>query len=134
MPRPPNPAELTISDLERMLQKRRSALQSLARERDVAQRRVDALDAKIRLLRGGSTVGNGAPGRRRRNETSLVGTLAQVLRKAGKPLNVGDIVEKVQAFGYRSTAANFRALVNQTLIKQRDLFANAGRGLYQIKK
>jgi hypothetical protein len=57
-----------------------------------------------------------------------------VPRDRDKPLSVGDIVEKVQAAGYHSNAANFPALVNQTLIKQRKLFAKAGRGIYQIKK
>ncbi len=64
---------------------------------------------------------------------SLVSTLTNVLSQAKKPLKVGEILEKVQASGYHSKAVNFRGLVNQTLIKQRKLFANAGRGLYQMK-
>jgi hypothetical protein len=55
-------------------------------------------------------------GRRGRNEMSLVATLEQ-----------GTIVEAVKAQGYRSNSANFRAIVNQTLIKEKQ-FSSAGRG------
>jgi hypothetical protein len=132
MPRPPRRNGLTIVDLERLLRKRRSAIDELMRERAYLQKRADILDAKIRLLAGRSVVGNGGASRPR-NAVSLVATLDQVLAKSGKPLNVGDIVEKVLATGYQSKAANFRALVNQTLIKERKRFANAGRGMYEIK-
>jgi hypothetical protein len=128
------PGKLTIGELERMLQKRRSALDELTRERAKLQKRVDAVDTNIRSLSGGAAPSGFTAGGRARNEMSLVEALRAVLSKAGKPLKVGDIVDKVQASGYRSNAANFRALVNQTLIKQRKLFANAGRGLYAAKK
>jgi hypothetical protein len=126
--------KLTINELERMLAKRRSALDELMRERAQAQKRVDTLDARIRLIRGGAGAAGVTASGRARNAMSLVAAMSEVLTKAAKPLNVGDIVDKVQAAGYRSNAANFRALVNQTLIKQQKLFANAGRGMYQIKK
>jgi hypothetical protein len=48
-------------------------------------------------------------------------------------MSVGEIVEGVQRRGYRSGSANFRAIVNQTLIKEK-LFGSAGRGIYQLKK
>jgi hypothetical protein len=127
-------ARLTIRDLERMLAKRRSALDELTRERSQVQKRMDALDVKIRSLSGGAGTSGLTGGGRARNAMSLVAALSDVLTKADKPLRVGEIVEKVQAAGYRSNAANFRGLVNQTLIKQRKLFANPGRGMYQIKK
>jgi hypothetical protein len=127
-------ARLTIRDLERMLAKRRSALDELTRERSQVQKRMDALDVKIRSLSGGAGTPGLTGGGRARNAMSLVAALSDVLTKADKPLRVGEIVEKVQAAGYRSNAANFRGLVNQTLIKQRKLFANPGRGMYQIKK
>jgi hypothetical protein len=40
----------------------------------------------------------------------------------------------VQKSGYRSNSANFRSIVNQTLIKERKRFGQAGRGIYQLKK
>jgi hypothetical protein len=46
---------------------------------------------------------------------------------------VGDIVDKVLATDYRSHSANFRGIVNQTLIKDKR-FTSAGRGMYQLRK
>ena len=125
---------LTINDLERILAKRRAALDELMRERAKVQTRMDALAVKIRSLSGGAGTSGFTAGGRARNAMSLVAAMSDVLTTAGKPLTVGEIVEKVQAAGYHSTAANFRALVNQTLIKQRKRFTNTGRGMYQIKK
>jgi hypothetical protein len=126
---------LTISQLERLLRKRRADLDSLMRERVQITKRLAAVDGRIRALSGGDITGGGlgvTRSGRARNAMSLVATMSEVLSKAGKPLNVGDIVDKVQASGYHSNAANFRALVNQTLIKQRKLFSNAGRGMYEV--
>jgi hypothetical protein len=78
--------------------------------------------------------GSRSRGGRVRNEKSLTALMGEILGKAGKPMPVGDIVAKVQAAGYRSNSANFRGIVNQTLIKERKQFASAGRGLYQLKK
>jgi hypothetical protein len=56
-----------------------------------------------------------------------------VLGKTGKPMNVGDIAAEVQRRGYKSNSANFRGIVNQTLIKEKQ-FSQASRGMYQLKK
>jgi hypothetical protein len=53
--------------------------------------------------------------------------------KGGKPMKVGDITDAAQKAGYRSNSANFRSIVNQTLIKDKR-FSSAGRGVYQLKK
>src|SRR3712207_8218784 len=53
-------------------------------------------------------------------------------REGGKTMSVGEIVEAVERSGYRSNSANFRGIVNQTLIKDKR-FQQAGRGQYQLK-
>ena len=45
---------------------------------------------------------------------------------------VGDIMDKVLATGYKSKSANFRGIVNQTLIKDKR-FAQVERGVYELK-
>ncbi len=66
---------------------------------------------------------------------SLPDALDHVLRAGGKPMKVGDITDAVLATGYRSNSDNFRAIVNQTLIKERKRFAPSGeRGTYQLVK
>jgi hypothetical protein len=133
MARHANGSVLTIAELEHMLDSRRRKVARLQKERAKLQRKLNDLDGRIRVLSGagGARLGGGG---RAQNAQSLVATLESVLKNAGKPLRVGEILQKVEAAGYRSTSANFRALLNQTLIKERKHFASAGRGLYQLKK
>ena len=86
-----------------------------------------ALDRQIFRVEGRG--GNG----RARNPKSLNDTMEQVLRQAGKPVKVGDIVASVLRTGYRSNSANFRGIVNQTLIKDKR-FVAPERGTYQLRK
>ena len=56
---------------------------------------------------------------RARNDVSLPVAIAGVLSKSSRPVSIGDIVEGVLASGYRSNSGNFRAVVNQALVKDR---------------
>jgi hypothetical protein len=120
-------------DLERTIHERRRDLQRLERKRAKLQRKLDQLDRKITSLSGSAPGGgrSGGRGSRPRNETSLSEAIAQVLSKAGGAMNVGEIAAKVQAGGYRSGSANFRSIVNQRLITEKQ-FKSAGRGMYQL--
>ena|SRR5438094_193022 len=119
---------MSISQLESILEQRREELGELRKQRAGAQRDLDRLDRQIDSLGG-----NRSRGGRTRNAKSLTALMEEILQKSGKPMQVGDIVEKAKSAGYRSTSANFRGIVNQTLIKDKR-FSSAGRGLYQLKK
>ena len=135
MARTAAPGNMTISQLENLLTTRRTRLSALVRERKKLQNKLNAMDAQINSLNGRALglSGGGGGGGRVRNEQSLVATIEKVLRNSGKPTRVGDITDAVLKTGYRTNSANFRSIVNQTLIKEKQ-FASAGRGLYQIKK
>jgi hypothetical protein len=130
----PATAAFNIAQLERILQGRRSELNRLERQRSELQRKLDGLDRQIVKLNG-SLRGRrgGGPGSRARNEHSLVEVIEIVMKGKGKAMRVGEIVEAVQAGGYRSNSANFLGIVNQTLIKERKRFSAADRGIYQLK-
>jgi hypothetical protein len=132
MPRFATGTNLSIAQLERILRTRRTEVQRLARRRAKVARQLARIDAQLHNL-GGDGAGGGAAGGRARNEQSLVKVIEGVLGRAGKAMNVGDIATAVRARGYRSNSANFRGIVNQALIKERQ-FAQAGRGMYQLKK
>lgn len=119
---------MSISDLEGILQERRGELGKLRKKRTELERELNKLNRRIESLGGGRSRGG-----RVRNEKSLTAILHEILEKAGKPMQVSEILAKVQAAGYRSNSANFRGIVNQTLIKEKQ-FASAGRGLYQLKE
>jgi hypothetical protein len=120
---------MSVFDLERLIEAQRAQLRKLERLRSRYQRKLDALDRRIAAL-GGQDRRRG--GRRPRNSVSLPEAIAKVLMRASSPLAVGDIAERVQASGYRSGAANFRAIVNQMLIKDRR-FVSAERGVYCLR-
>jgi hypothetical protein len=130
-----DPSGLTITVLEQMLAKRRAELNRLTKDRVRIIQQLAAIDAQLRTLGGSSdTAATVTRSGRARNDKSLVSTLEVVLGKSSKPLRVGDIVQGVLDSGYHSTAANFRAMVNQTLIRERKRFSSPERALYTLKK
>jgi hypothetical protein len=131
MPRPANASSYNIAQLERILHGRRSELNRLERQRSELERKLNGLERQIVKVQGSLRGRRG--GMRARNEQSLVQVIESVMRVNGKPMRVGEIVEAVQAGGYRSNSANFRGIVNQTLIKERKRFSAPERGLYQLK-
>ena len=133
MPRGRIGGGLSISDLESMIALRRSQIAKLQKQRAPLERKLTKLNRQIEALGGESSAGRMRAGGRARNTMSLSALITQTLGKAGKPMQVGDIVDKVLAAGYRTKSGNFRGIVNQTLIKDKQ-FASAGRGLYQLKK
>ena len=120
----------SIQQLKQLLKSRQSQVQKLERRRAKLARKLNAVDERIRAL--GGTGGQAGRGSRPRNEVSLIEAIESVL-KGGKSLKVGDIAEAVQASGYRSNSANFRGIVNQTLIKDKR-FTSTSRGVYGLKK
>ncbi|HSI33122.1 MAG TPA: hypothetical protein VK986_05980 [Tepidisphaeraceae bacterium] len=133
----PASGSMNLAQLEKLVQARRSEVDKLNRQRAKVQRKLDAIDARIADLSGGATGGGGGgprrgPGSRVRNDISLQDLIHQILSKAGAPMGVGDIADKAKASGYRSNSANFRGIVNQTLIKDKR-FVSASRGMYKIK-
>jgi len=87
---------------------------------------MDKLDRRIESLGGGRTRGG-----RAKNAKSLVALLVETLGKSSKPLQVGDIVEKWK-LPVTKQQHNFRGIVNQTLIKEKQ-FVSAG-GSISTKK
>src|SRR5690242_15909975 len=122
---------LSLAQIERLLRKRRTEIARLTRKRDRLQSRLDAVNQQLAAVSGGPGGAGGAHSRAR-NEVSLQDTLVQVMGKGG-PMSVSDILDGVLATGYRSHSANFRGIVNQTLIKDKR-FNAVRRGVYQMKK
>jgi hypothetical protein len=132
MARPPSLTNLSIAQLQQIIASRKNEITRLERQRAKAARKVSQIDARIEAL-GGSMRGRNGTGGRVRNDKSLPEMLLGVLSKSSKSMGVGDIADAVRAGGYKTNSANFRSIVNQTLIKDKR-FSSAGRGLYQLKK
>ena len=132
MPRGSN-GSMSIAELERMINKRRTEITRLERRRAKAQKRLDGIDEQIRRLGGSIRGGRGGGGGRARNERPLADAIHDVLSRKGEAMRVQEIADAVESTGYRSNSANFRGIVNQMLIKDKR-FTSPGRGFYQAKK
>ncbi|HLO41958.1 MAG TPA: hypothetical protein VK176_13110 [Phycisphaerales bacterium] len=117
---------LSIRDLHAEIRKRERAASGLLRRRDRLAARLAEVEDQIREA-GLSSPGGGG-GVRPRNEMSLVEALGKILK--GKTMSVTDAAEAVQSAGYKTSAANFRTIVNQALIKNTKVFKKVGRGQY----
>lgn len=129
MPITARAANLSMGELERLLRKRQRELNALTKKRAKVEKKLQALDERIRAASGTGLI-NG--GRRAKNELTLIDAIEIAFKGATKPLTVGEIMERVVAAGYQSTSANFRGIINQTLIKGKQ-FHSAGRGIYGLK-
>lgn len=129
---------LSISDLQAELRRRQSASRPLARRRERLAQKLAAIDAELARL-GVSTSGGGSGltgrrgprGPRVKNSLSLVESLKKVM--TGKVLSVGEAADAVLALGYRTNSANFRTVVNQTLLVNKGSFKSPERGRYTAK-
>jgi hypothetical protein len=130
-------AELSITDIHRELKKRAHKAKVLAHRRDALLAKAAKLDAQIRSYGGtASTSGRsfagltarGTPRKRPQNTTGLAEALVNTLK--GKTMGVTEVANAVQQNGYKTSAENFRTIVNQALIKHRKLFKKIARGKY----
>ncbi len=136
-------ASLSTKVLQRELAKRHRKLLSLERRRSRLATSLSRLDSQIRTMSGtlGAAVGRAAGRRvagrrvagrkvrkRAKNAMNLVQALEKLLK--GRTMSVTTATAEVQKAGYKTTAANFRTIVNQTLIKNRKTFRKVSRGQY----
>jgi hypothetical protein len=128
MPRRSSISLLTIEDLQREIKLRQRQNAKLEKKRQRLLKHLALVEAQMGI-KGGSRRSVGV-GSRPRNEMSLLEALKQVMK--GKTMSVGEAVEAVQKAGYRSSAANFRVVVNATLLKHPKVFKRAGRGEYSM--
>lgn|GEM_PF-459587 len=135
-------ARLTTTALAAELARRERRLPALERERAALLAKLDAVEAEIagiggaaKVSRGGRKspgrpVGSGAGRKRPRNAKNLEDSLADTLR--GKTMSVTEATAAVKARGYKTTAANFRTIVNATLLKSKKI-RKVSRGKYTAK-
>lgn len=114
--------------LQKELRRRQRSLRTLARRRATLARRLAALDAQIVAAGGTSGKGLGSGRTRPHNTTTLVDALSKVLK--GTTKGVSEAADAVLKSGYRTGAANFRVMVNSTLLKHRKRFKKVSRGMY----
>lgn len=131
--------KLTTDELQAELKRREKAAQRLATKRARLLDQIADIDAELASWgyeavggprkRSGARAGGGR--KRPRNDMNLVDTLAKALK--GKTLGVTEAADAAKKLGYKSSSANFRNIVNQTLLKHDKVFKKVGRGQYTAK-
>lgn len=116
---------LTTEELQAELRRRERQLGNLHRKREKLMHQIQEIDAQI--IAEGGIVSDGVPRKRFRNDSKLADALVDLL--SDQTLSVTEATQKVQDAGYRTTAANFRTIVNQTLIRD-TRFKRVSRGQY----
>jgi hypothetical protein len=128
-----------------MLEDRRAELTQLTNRREELASELAECDARIGQLqgerssakRGRKTTRRRIPGGGRiRGQQSLKKLILDVLQKSKKPLSVDDIVERVQANGYRSNSDDFRKVAYLDLFhlkKDGEIEHDSSSKLYSAK-
>src|SRR5688500_12454403 len=136
MARPAANTSISLAQLEKLVSARRKQLTKLNKVRSKLLNKLADVDRDIFEISGGASAGGSVggprrgPGSRVKNATSLQDLLVSILGKAGGPMGVGEITEKALASGYKTNSANFRGIVNQTLIKDKR-FVSPERSFYK---
>jgi len=140
-------AHVPIEAIQAELSRRRRAAGPLIKRRAALAAKLAALDNQLTALGLGSGQEglapamsslrrSAAPGTRRRgrpprNGVSLVDTLHKLL--SGKELGVAAAAQAVLDSGYKTASKNFRTVVNQTLLVNKERFKKVARGMYTAK-
>ncbi|MEX0877055.1 MAG: hypothetical protein WD114_06310 [Phycisphaerales bacterium] len=120
---------MSTAELQAELQRREKNIRKLERRRERILSDLASIEGE--LAAEGALSSSGGIRRRPRNEKNLVDTLADVLK--GKTMSVTEATQAVQQAGYITTAANFRTIVNQALIREKKVFKKVARGQYTTK-
>lgn len=118
---------MTTGELERELARRQSLARRLERRRAQLMQQLEEVEKELGVLGGLGGISIGGVRKRPKNDMNLAEALAKVLKS--KTMSVTEVTEAVQKAGYRTSAANFRTIVNQTLIKDKR-FKKVARGQY----
>ncbi len=128
---------LSVDDLQAEIARRSRSNAKLLKQHAKAMKKLEEIERQI-IANGGSISGSrrlrfGGPGvnlgrKRPKNDMNLVEALTKTLK--GKTMGVTELAVAVQKNGYKTSAANFRTIVNQTLIKHPKTFKKIARGQY----
>ena len=129
-------ARVSTAALQKELERRQSKFLQVKKTRDALIAKVLELDDELKLLASeeGERPVSAAPkatragGSRLNNKLGLAESLAEVLK--GKTMTVSEAAAAVKKAGYKTNAVNFRVMVNQAFIKNKNLFRKVKHGHY----
>ena len=135
-----NSKDLSVADLQKMLNDRQSQLTSLEKRRKRLQKELDVVERRIDELegRGGRATG----GRRRtrngvkrpQNEKSLHAYVKELLGKKRQGLSLEDLANEVLGAGYKTHSTNFKNVLYQCVYNSKEVKHDEKTGTYKLVK
>lgn len=123
--------DLTVAELERMLNARKTALRDLLKRRAKVQKELDKVDAEIQILTGTTARRRGA---RTKNKRSLRETVLELLKKNKKGYSLAELSRIILDSGYKTTSTNFRNVLYQCLYNTPGVYHDESTGTYRFKE
>ncbi|HTI52176.1 MAG TPA: hypothetical protein VL475_14535 [Planctomycetaceae bacterium] len=120
------PKEMTVTQLERMLERKRRHLESLIQRRNKLRRELAQLEARIVAV-GGAPSEERKPrrGRKRpKNTKTLLAAVSEVLSQNKKGVPLKELAAKILEGGYKTASENFENTIYQIIYNNRDKVAH----------
>ncbi|MCX7406637.1 MAG: hypothetical protein NTZ32_00970 [Planctomycetales bacterium] len=148
-------SEISVADLERILDARKSQAQNLVKRRDALHKELAEIQEQLQGIVGtevtikksgakrGRPPGSGkrGPGRPRgskdrgarpKNELSLRDVISELLSKSKKGLTLEELTPKVVEAGYKSNSSNFSNMIYQNIYNSEGIVKDPETGCYSL--
>src|SRR6188768_3453955 len=115
--------ELSVAQLERMLDKKRQRLDALVRRRDELQKQLVQVEGQIAALGGAGAIAKGRRGRSRKrpkNTKTLLQAMIEILSQQKRGLPLRDLAAQIVASGYKTSSRDFENTVYQIIYNHQD--------------
>lgn len=122
--------ELSLADLEALMNSRKGQLSSLERKRERLAEQLEQVEAEIQSIVGSNGGRSGA--RRPRNEKSLHGFVVDTLKRYKKGLALADLSDEILKSGYKTNSKNFKNVLYQCLYNATDIQHDESTGKYVL--
>ena len=148
-------SEISVADLERILDARKSLVQELGKRRDALHKELAEIQeqlqgivgTEVKLKKSGAKrgrppgTGKRGPGRPRgsknrgarpKNERSLRDVISELLSKSKKGLTLEELTPKVVEAGYKSNSSNFSNMIYQNIYNSEGIVKDPETGCYSL--
>lgn len=131
--------DLTVAQLERLLDQKKTLLNGLQKRREKLQAELNGVEKRISTVGGAKGEKTGRKSSRRghkrpRNDKTLLEVITEVLGQNKKGLLLGDLSDKVLATGYKTGSVKFSNTVYQCLYNNsKQIVCDPSTRLYRLK-
>lgn len=127
--------DCSVSELERILETRKSELAKLLKNREKLLKDLQRVEKRIKTLEGRKTTGakrKRKSQKRARNAKSLRKVVTEILSRNKKGVALDALSKKVLATGYKSNSSNFKNVLYQCLYNFDDFEHDKKSGAYRL--